>query len=103
MSSRRSGAAVFVEWLRQAQRDLDELATYIAQDDPTAARLVVDRVIDAVAKLTTSPGTGKLGRVPGTRELAVPKTSYIVPYRVHGEAVQILRVFHTSRKPPTRW
>jgi toxin ParE1/3/4 len=26
-----------------------------------------------------------------------------VPYRVRGDAVQILRVFHTSRRPPQRW
>jgi len=28
----------------------------------------------------------------------VAKTRYIVPYRVRGEAVKILRVFHTSRR-----
>jgi len=41
--------------------------------------------------------------VPGTRELIVTKTRYIVPYRVRGETVEILRVFHTSRRLPDRW
>jgi hypothetical protein len=41
--------------------------------------------------------------VPGTRELIVTKTRYVVPYRVRGETVEILRVFHTSRRLPDRW
>ena len=92
-----------VSWLRKALRNLDDEATYIAADDPAAARLVVKRVLDAVAMLAQQPGLGRPGRVPGTRELIVAKTRYIVPYRVRGESVQILRVFHTSRRLPDRW
>ena len=40
-----------VRWLRTALRNLDEEATYIAADDPTAARLVVERVWNAVEDL----------------------------------------------------
>jgi plasmid stabilization system protein ParE len=92
-----------VRWLRQALRNLDEEATYIAADDPAAARLVVARVLGAVAALAQQPGLGRPGRVPGTRELVVLKTRYIVPYRVRGDIVEVLRVFHTSRRPPERW
>jgi toxin ParE1/3/4 len=92
-----------VRWLRKALRNLDEEAATIAAGDPAAARLVVDRVLRAVAMLQNQPGIGHPGRVPGTRELVVPNTRYIVPYRVRGEEVQILRVFHTSRRPPQRW
>ena len=92
-----------VRWLRRALRNLDEEASYIAAEDPKAARLVVGRVLDAVAKLAEQPGLGRPGRVPGTRELVVPKTRYLVPYRVRGEAVEILRVFHASRRLPERW
>ncbi len=38
-----------VKWLRKAMRNLDEEATYIASDDAKAARLVVERVVGAVA------------------------------------------------------
>ncbi len=92
-----------VRWLRTALRNLDEEATYIAADDEAAARLVVARVLEAVAQLVDQPGLGRPGRVPGTRELVVLNTCYIVPYRVRGEEVQILRVFHTSRRRPQRW
>jgi len=92
-----------VRWLRKALRNLDEEASYIAIDDAGAARLVVQRVLGAVAVLAEQPGLGRPGRVPGTRELVVQQTRYIVPYRMRGETVEILRVFHTSRRLPERW
>ena len=92
-----------VRWLRTALRNLDEEAEFIAADDPAAARLVVMRVLEAVAQLAEQPALGRPGRVPGTRELVEPKTRYLVPYRVRGDAIEILRVFHTSRRPPKNW
>jgi toxin ParE1/3/4 len=92
-----------VRWLRTALRNLDEEASFIAADDAVAARLVVGRVLRAVAQLAEQPGLGRPGRVPGTRELIVSKTRYIVPYRVQGDTVEVLRVFHTSRRLPDRW
>ena len=92
-----------VKWLRKAVSNLDEEATYIAADDPAAARLVVKRVLEAVSQLEQQPDLGRPGRVPGTRELVVLKTRYLVPYRVHSNTVEVLRVFHTSRRLPARW
>jgi len=91
-----------LRWLRKALRNLDDEATYIAADDAAAARLVVKRVLDAVALLPAQPGLGRPGRVPGTRELVVLKTRYVVPYRVRGDAIELLRVFHRSRRLPDR-
>lgn len=92
-----------VRWLRKALRNLDDEASYIAADSPAAAQLVVQRVIEAVAMLPEQPAIGRPGRVSGTRELVVLKTRYIVPYRVRGQTIEILRVFHASRRLPQRW
>ena len=92
-----------LRWLRKALRNLDDEATYIAADDAAAARLVVKRVLDAVALLPAQPGLGRPGRVPGTRELVVLKTRYVVPYRVRGDVIELLRVFHSSWRLPDRW
>lgn len=92
-----------IRWLRKALRNLDEEATYIAADDAGAARLVVGRIFEAVERLSEHPGAGRPGRVPGTRELVVPNTRYILPYRVRGETIEVLRVFHASRRPSKRW
>ena len=92
-----------IKWLRAALRNLDEEAAYIAADDPKAAQFVVQRVLSAVALLAEQPALGRPGRVADTRELVISKTRYIVPYRVRGQTVEVLRVFHTSRRLPQSW
>ena len=91
-----------VKWLRQALLDLDEIATYINADSPAIAAKVDVNIITAVSLLREQQGIGRAGRVPGTKELLVTGLPYIVPYRVKDETVQILRVYHTSRKWPNR-
>lgn len=94
-----------IRWLLKALQNLDSEASYIAKDDPAAARMVVQRIHDAVGRLSENPALGYPGRIKGTRELVVPNTRYIVPYRVMPrlKRVEILRVFHTSRKLPESW
>ena len=92
-----------VRWLRRALKNLDEEAEYIARDNPQAATRIVERIATSVGQLATHPASGRPGRVPGTRELVVSGTPYIVPYRVHGETVEILRVFHAARKWPEKF
>ena len=92
-----------VRWLRRALRNLDEEAEYIGRDNPDAAARIVQRIAASVDRLGTHPSSGRPGRVPGTRELVVTGTPYIVPYRVRGETVEILRVFHAARKWPEKF
>jgi addiction module RelE/StbE family toxin len=94
---------VRVRWLRRALQNLDEEAEYIARDDPDAAAQMVDRIATSVERLATHPALGRTGRIPGTRELMVSGTPYVVPYRVRGETVEILRVFHGARKWPQKF
>lgn len=89
-----------VKWLKTALRNLKEEADYIAQDDPEIAVQVVMRIEVSVALLVDHPSLGRVGRVPGTRELVVPDSPYLVPYRVRGKRIDILRVFHGRRRWP---
>ncbi len=94
-----------IKWLRKALKNLDDEAEYIAQDDLQAAQLVVQRIVQTTSLLRDNPSLGHPGRVPGTYELVIPKTRYIVFYCVRPrlQRIEILRVFHASRKPPERW
>lgn len=49
-----------------------------------------------------NPALGHPDRIDGTRELDVPNTCHIIPYRVKPRMrrVEILRVFHSSRENP---
>ncbi len=94
-----------IRWLRKALRNLDQEAEYIAKDDPKAARLMVQRIYHTVPLLSDNPSLGHPGRLPGTHELVILKTRYIMPYRVRTrlKRIEILRVFHASRKLPDHW
>ena len=92
-----------VRWLRHALKNLDDGAAYIARDDMEAAVRMVEPVASAVDQLANHPALGRPGRVPGTRELVISGTPYIVPYRVRGNVVEILRIFHGARKWPAKF
>jgi plasmid stabilization system protein ParE len=49
------------------------------------------------------PKSGRPGRVSDTRELVVPETPFIAPYRVRDDRVEILAVFHGARRWPARF
>ena len=89
-----------VNWLRAASQNLIAVAEYISQDNPDAAARTVAAIVKAVEALEHFPALGRPGRISGTRELVISGTPYIVPYRVRGEAVQVIRVFHAARKWP---
>ena len=80
--------------------NLQEEAEYIALDSPESARRVVGRILEQIDQLTDYPESGRAGRIAGTRELVVTGTPYIVPYRIRDNFIEILRVFHSSRKWP---
>jgi len=91
-----------LRWLRRALENLDQEASYIAQDSSKAAAEFVLHVRASAAMLCDQPNLGRPGRIAGTRELVISRFPYILPYRVRANAVEILRVFHTSRKWPQR-
>lgn len=89
-------------WFRSAIEDLKSAKNYIDQDNPHAAQQVVQRIKDKVALLSEQPGIGRPGRVPNTKELIVDRSSFILPYRVRDNHIEILRVLHTSRRWPKK-
>ena len=92
-----------VKWLKAAVASLIAETEYIGRDNPAAAARVEIPIKRAVEQLSKFPALGRAGRVPGTRELVVPGTPYVLPYRVRHEAVEILRVFHGARKWPKKF
>jgi toxin ParE1/3/4 len=88
-------------WSPEAIEDLTSLQAYIAKDDPAAARGVVLQIMHGIEQLLPdNPQMGRPGRVPGTRELVISKTPFIVPYRLQRNIIEILRVYHGARRWP---
>ena len=89
-----------VVWTARALRDLAALRAYISQDNLPAAERQVEFVLAAVAGLGRFPDIGRPGRRSGTREIVIGRTPYLVPYRVRGELVEVLRVLHGRQRWP---
>ena len=85
-----------IKWTQTALRSVDDIAGYIAKDNPSRASSFVLELQATVTRLQLYPGMGRAGRVPGTRELVLPK-NYIAIYRVRGDDVEILRLHHAAR------
>lgn len=92
-----------IVWLKTVLLNLDEIADYIALENPLATSQMLEVIEAQVSMLLKQPALGRPGRVLGTRELVISNTHFLVPYRIKNNTVEILRVFHTSRKPPTNW
>jgi toxin ParE1/3/4 len=91
-----------VVWSPRAIRHLVALRDYIAADSEQDAALVAQRILRSVELLQTHPEMGRPGRVVGTRELVVPDTPFIIPYRVRRERLELIAVFHGHQKWPAK-
>jgi addiction module RelE/StbE family toxin len=90
-------------WTKTAMRDLDELADYLGMDSERAAYAIAERIRGEAGLLSRFPRSGRIGRVPGTRERVVGRTPYILVYQIVSGRVRILRVYHGSREWPTHF
>lgn len=81
-----------------ALKRLNEIEAYIKQDSERAARktvlILVKKTID---QLTLYPGSGKPGRIYGTREPVFLEIPYLIVYKADNEQITILAVFHTAQ------
>jgi addiction module RelE/StbE family toxin len=89
-----------IKWLRRALHNLEQAYSYILKENPQAAQEVILKIQLATSQLENYPFMGRTGRIEGTRELVIYSTPYILIYRVKEESVEILRVFHTSKRYP---
>jgi toxin ParE1/3/4 len=60
------------------------------------------RSLPLKVQLRQSGYRGRKGRVPKTRELVIARTPFVVAYRINDKTIEVLRVFHGSRRWPDR-
>lgn len=88
-----------VIWTEPALQDLDDLAEYIALDNPSAACNLVDDVLNKAERLADFPDSGRIPpELPNSvyREVVVPPCR--VFYRKDREQVLILHVMREERE-----
>lgn len=80
-----------------AARDLDSIIAYIALDNPDAAEKTFRAIAAAAEHLAEFPEMGRAGRLPETREIAVPGLPYLIVYLAAADTVTVVAVFHGAR------
>jgi toxin ParE1/3/4 len=90
-----------IQWTEQAIRQLDQAYDYIAlsNSEAVAARIAM-QIVAGIQRLDAFPMSGRLGRVPGTRELVIANTPFIAAYTIEKTDIVILAVYHGARQWP---
>jgi toxin ParE1/3/4 len=89
---------VEIVWTARARRDLIEIGDYIARDNPGAAIVWVDSLLEAVERAARMPLAGRV--VPGlarpdVREMI--RRNYRIVYRVQPRKIVVITVFDGRR------
>jgi toxin ParE1/3/4 len=83
-----------VAFTRRALRDLANIESYIAKDNPRAASRMAVEIVAACDRLELFPERGRPGPRPGTRELTTV-WPYVIVYKVRGSSgVEIISIWH---------
>jgi len=90
-----------IEWTEQATRQLDRAHDYIAlSNSEEVAERVSLKIVNSVQQLALFPMSGRAGRVPGTRELVIANTPFLVAYAIDKARIVILAVYHGAQRWP---
>ena len=90
-----------IEWTEQATRQLEEAHDHIALPNSAevAARITI-QIVTSVQQLAVYPMSGRAGRVPGTRELVISNTPFIIAYAIEKADIVVLSVYHGAQHWP---
>lgn len=86
-----------------ARLDLKEIATFIAEDSPSAAQRFVSSLFEAVERLADFPESGRIVPEFGNADIReVIRNPCRIVYRVdrRKRTIEIARVWHAARGTP---
>ena len=87
-----------VEFADEAERSLEQIGDYIAQDSPTRAESFTRELLDAALALGDAPRAYPL--VPRFERLGVRRRvhgNYVILYRVEADRVFVAPIVHGAR------
>jgi plasmid stabilization system protein ParE len=76
----------------RAIADIEDIFQWIANDNPVAARAVIERIFGSTEHLAKFPQMGRAGRDEGSFEWVVPRLPYIVVYEIHRDVDEVIIV-----------
>lgn len=85
-------------WTTPARLQLAAVMDYIAEKDPLAAINLDEKVDRTVTRLSQFPNSGRIGRLPGTREAIIG--TYVLVYEVNLTSINITHFVHEAQMFP---
>ena len=82
---------------RQADRDLEDMWVYLAQNDSLAADLFLAKVLDKFPMLAQFPEMGRSRKELSEELRSFPVKPYIIFYKRMEAYIEIVRILHQSR------
>ena len=94
---------MIVEWRAQAREDRSQIFDYIAQDNPTAALELDDRIAQQTDALPRHAQLYRVGRMRGTREMVLTP-NYVLVYRIKKQigVIEIVSIVGARQDYPKR-
>lgn len=91
-----------IAWSVEARADLQALFDYLEKNAPETWPLIARRIRHSEQIILTLPKAARHDPETDTYDKFVPRTRLIMTYRIVGEGIQIIRLWHTSRDPATK-
>ncbi len=85
---------------RQAEEDLLEIWSYVADDNPAADDDLLDDIDATCAKLADATHSGRLREELAPTIRSMPVGNYVIFYRPEEDGVVVIRVLHGARDLP---
>jgi addiction module RelE/StbE family toxin len=91
-----------IVWTPRARTRLRQIRAFVAQykdnDKPDEAERLTTRIVAVIEALREHPHLGRVEAEPGSRELVIGGTPYIVSYWLEGERVTISTIRHGAQR-----
>ena len=86
----------------RARRQIERAMAWWHQHRDKAPEAFEDDLSSAIAAIAENAGTGAIVRrgPPAVRRLLLPRIHYCVYYRVHENTVEVISLWHASRRQP---
>jgi len=87
----------------RAEADLLDIWSYIAQDSPANADILLDRIRDTLNRLAAMPfmAQARFDLAPGLRMF--PVGSYLIFFRPIQDGIEVIRILHGKRNITSRF
>ena len=83
----------------QAHRELERIGEFLIERSPATARGLVSALDAVFSRLRQMPYHGRATTKPAVRYIILPRYPFKVFYRVVGDTIEVLSIFHTSQAP----